>query len=64
MISSGKEYDNRFMAGQEAVNRGNWRLAYDCFMDCWEYLKYYESWREEEIEYLEKLVKRCDEMII
>ena len=63
MISDGIELDNRSTAGQEAVDRGNWRLAYDCFRDCWEYLKYYEPWREDDIAYYEKLVERCKEMI-
>lgn len=63
MISDGRELDNRSVAGQQAVDRGNWRLAYDCFMDCLEYLKYYEAWREDDIKKYEKLVKRCDEMI-
>jgi hypothetical protein len=63
LISNGKEFDNRFLAGQQAVDRGNWRLAYDCFMDCLEYLRYYEAWREAEIKYLEKLIKNCVAMI-
>ncbi len=62
MIVTGKDFDNRYAAGQEAVNRGEWRLAYDCFNDCLQYLKYYESWREDEISQLEKLVDQCNAM--
>lgn len=62
MIVTGKEYDNRYTAGQQAVDRGDWRMAYDCFSDCLEYLKYYEPWRDDEIDELAKLVKHCNAM--
>lgn len=62
MISNGKEYQNRYDAGQTAVNNNDWRIAYDCFMDCLEYLKYYESWKEDEIKKLERLVSNCNKM--
>jgi hypothetical protein len=62
MISDEKEYLNRYDAGQTAVNRGQWRLAYDCFNDCLEYLKYYEPWRETDIDLLKKLVSDCNAM--
>lgn len=60
MIASEKEYIQRYDSGQSAVDRGQWRLAYDCFNDCLEYLKYYEPWRESEISLLKKLVSDCN----
>ncbi len=60
MINNDKEYIQRYDAGQTAVDRGKWRLAYDCFFDCLEYLRYYEPWRESDINKLEKLVKDCN----
>lgn len=62
MINNQKEYIDRYDAGQEAVNRGSFRLAYDCFMDCIGYLKRYEPWREDEIEHLQKLADDCKKM--
>lgn len=64
MISNGKQYDNRYMAGHQAVERGDWRMAYDCFRDCSEYLKYYEPWREDEIAKLGVLIEQCRAMFI
>lgn len=61
-IFSGKEYIQRYDAGQEAVNNGNWRLAYDCFNDCLQYLKRNEPYRTEDIIHLEKLVDDCNSM--
>lgn len=60
MIKNEKEYIQRYDSGQTAVDRGQWRLAYDCFNDCLEYLKYYEPWRESEISLLNKLVRDCN----
>lgn len=62
MITDSWEYTNRYDAGQVAVNNGNWRLAFDCFNDCLEYLKRKEPWRENEISNLEKLVENCNAM--
>jgi hypothetical protein len=62
MIITGKQYDNRYTSGQEAVNRGEWRVAYDCFMDCLEYLKYNEPWRDSEMSELERLTQYCNSM--
>lgn len=61
MITKEKEYINRYDSGYEAMDRNDWREAYNCFNDCLEYLKYYQSWREKEIEKLEFLVKTCNE---
>lgn len=61
MITNEKEYIQRYDAGQTAVDRGQWRLAYDCFNDCLEYLKYYEPWRESEISKLKRIVNNCNE---
>lgn len=62
MVSNEKELSNRETAGYEAMDRGNWRLAYDCFRDCYEYLKYYESWREDDIEKFKNLYEKCNSM--
>lgn len=61
-IFSGKEYIQRYDAGQEAVNNGNWRLAFDCFNDCLHYLKREEPYRTDEIYDLERLVDNCNSM--
>lgn len=61
-IFSDKEYMNRYDAGQEAVDRGHWRLAYDCFMDCKAYLEREQPWNTDEIEMLERLIERCNSM--
>jgi len=63
MIKDEKQLLNRETAGHEAVEHGNWRLAYDCFRDCLEYLEYYESWREDDIKKFQKLVDNCKAMI-
>lgn len=62
MISSEKELMNRENAGYQAMENSDWRLAYDCFNDCLEYLKYYEAWREDDIAKFQKLVTHCREM--
>ena len=62
MINNRKEYLNRYDAGQFAVDRNDWRLAYDCFMDCQQYLKYYEPWNEIEIKKMEVLISNCNKM--
>lgn len=49
MITNEKEYIQRYDAGQSAVDRNQWRLAYDCFNDCLQYLKYYEPWRDADV---------------
>ncbi len=59
-IFNEKEYTQRYTAGQVAVDNGNWRLAFDCFNDCLEYLKWYESYRTVEIANLERLVNNCN----
>lgn len=56
------EYSNRETAGQTAVNNGEWRIAYDCFMDCKGYLERYRPWETERIEYFEKLAETCNRM--
>ena len=61
-IFSGKEYIQRYDAGQKAVENGNWRLAFACFNDCLQYLKYYEPYRVSDIEELERLVDNCNRM--
>lgn len=62
-IFSGKEYDNRYTAGQEAVNRGNWRLAYDCFKDCKGYIERTRPCDKDEIRHLDYLINECCRMI-
>lgn len=57
------EYTNRYDAGQQAVNRGDWRLAFDCFKDCKAYLEDTQPWNEDQIEHLEKLINRVHSMI-
>lgn len=59
-IFNGKEYINRYDAGQEAINNSNWRIAYDCFMDCKEYLKRESPWEVSKIEHLEYLIEMCN----
>lgn len=61
-IYKADEYDNIYTGGQTAVNKGDYRAAYDHFMACLEYKKQYESWNETEINYLEYLVKQCKAM--
>lgn len=61
-IFNDTQYTNRYDAGQQAVNRGDWRMAFDCFKDCKEYLEYDEPWREEEIEHLGYLIRQCQKM--
>ncbi len=51
-----------YIGGQETVDRGDYRAAYDHFMACLEYKKQYESWNETEINPLEYLVKQCNAM--
>lgn len=57
-IFNGKEYIERYDAGQKAVDNGNWRLAFDCL----QYLKRNESWRTSDISGLERLVDNCNRM--
>lgn len=59
-IFSEKEYIQRYDAGQKAVDDGNWRLAFDCFNDCLQYLKWNEPNRISEIANLERLVDNCN----
>ncbi len=61
-IFSEYEYLNRYTAGQTAVDRGEWRIAFDCFNDCKAYLERYRSWDTEEIRKLEKLSQWCNSM--
>ncbi|MBE6799561.1 MAG: hypothetical protein E7525_07335 [Ruminococcaceae bacterium] len=61
-IFSEYEYLNRYTAGQTAVDRGEWRIAFDCFNDCKAYLERYRSWDTEEIRKLEKLSEWCNSM--
>ncbi len=53
------QYINRYDAGQEAVNRGDWRTAYDCFMDCKGYIEHDRAWDDDEISKLDKLIELC-----
>ncbi len=62
MIANETQLLNRETAGHQAITNGDWRMAYDCFRDCLEYLKYYEEWREDDIEKFQGLVNRCREM--
>lgn len=61
-IFNGKEYMQRYDAGKQAVDNGNWRLAFDCFNDCLQYLKRNEPWRTSDISELERLVDNCNRM--
>lgn len=61
-IFNKNEYYQRYDAGQNAVDNCNWRLAFDCFNDCLQYLKWYESDQIGEIEALERLVDNCNAM--
>lgn len=61
-IFSDWEYNNRYTAGQNAVNNGEWRIAFDCFKDCKGYLERTQPWNTDEIEHLEKLIKTCNSM--
>lgn len=62
-IFSDWEYSNRYTAGQEAVDNGRWRIAFDCFKDCKAYLKDTQPWNDEDISELERLVELCEGMI-
>lgn len=62
MITDEKQLLNRETAGYEAMENGDWRMAFDCFNDCLQYLKYYESWREDDIKKFQKLVDDCNAM--
>ena len=55
------ELNNREAAGYAAIDRDDWRLAYDCFMDCLRYIMRERSWDEEAIARYEALVERCEE---
>ncbi len=55
------ELNNREAAGYAAVDRGDWRLAYDCFMDCLRYIMRERAWDEEAIARYEALTERCKE---
>lgn len=61
-IFSEREYIQRYDAGQKAVDNGNWRLAFDCFNDCLQYLKWNAPYRTSEIASLERLVDNCNHM--
>ena len=61
-IYTAREYNNVYDGGQQAVDRGDYRSAYDHFMACLKYKKRYESWNETEISHLEYLVKQCNAM--
>lgn len=56
------EYSNRLTAGQTAVDRGEWRIAFDCFKDCKAYLIREQPWNDKEINRLEYLIKLCNDM--
>lgn len=60
-IFTTKEYLNRYTAGQTAVDNSNWRLAYDCFFDCKQYLERYEPWNIDDIDKLESLIELCNQ---
>lgn len=64
MIRNAKDYMNRYDAGQRAVDRADWPMARECFKDCLEYLKYYEPWRDDDIEDLERLIENCRAMYL
>ncbi len=59
-IFNEKEFMNRYDQGQLAVNKGNWRIAYDCFMDCKGYLERYRPWDDDEISRMDRLAKMCN----
>lgn len=59
-VYTADEYVNIYDGGQEAVDRGDYRSAYDHFMACLEYKKRYEPWNESEISMLERLVSNCN----
>lgn len=61
-IFNEKEYIQRYDAGQKAVDNGNWRLVYDCFNDCLQYLKWYKPHCKTDIAKLERLVDNCNHM--
>lgn len=60
-IYTAREYDNCYTSGQEAIDRGDYRCAYDHFMACLEYKKQYEYWDEDGIRHLERLVKQTND---
>lgn len=62
-VYEAKDYINVFDAGQSAVDRGDYRHAYDCFMACLEYKNRYEPYDERTIENLEKLVKNMEALL-
>lgn len=61
-IFSEWEYNNRFTAGQTAIDRGEWRTAFDCFKDCKGYIERYRSWDTDELRSLDRLIETCNKM--
>jgi hypothetical protein len=58
-VYTAKEYVNIFDGGQSAIDRGDYRCAYDHFMACLAYKKKYEPWNDSEISMLERLISNC-----
>ena len=59
-VYTAKEYINIYTGGQTAVDRGDYRSAYDHFMACLEYKQRYEPWNEKEISDLQYKVAQCE----
>lgn len=58
-VFSDRELSNRETAGFEAMESGNWRLAYDCFNDCAEYIIRTRPWDNDSITRYENLAETC-----
>lgn len=59
-IFNDKQYMNRYDAAQMAVENGNWRDAYDYFMDCKGYIERTQPWNDTLIEHLKKMSEICN----